>query len=49
MQEEILKEKLNSIAEQFDEVIEELKAEKGIISTEILNIIDKINKLSVEI
>lgn len=49
MQEEILKEKLNSIAEQFDEVIEELKTKNGIISTEILNIIDKINKLSVEI
>lgn len=47
--EETLYHSLLGIRNEFQTVISALKQQDGVVSTEILNLIDDINKLSVEI
>ena len=47
--EETLYHSLLGIRNEFQTVINTLKKQDGVVSTEILNLIDDINKLSVEI
>jgi hypothetical protein len=47
--EETLYRSLVGIRNEFSVVISELQKQQGVISTEILDIIDSINKLSVEV
>jgi hypothetical protein len=47
--EETLYHSLMGIRNEFSTVINELKRQSGIISTELIEVIDAINKLSVEV
>lgn len=49
MSNEEIKERLNMIIKDFSTVIDFLKIQNGKINSDILDLIDQINKLSVEI
>ena len=44
-----IKDRLTSIVKELSIAVDELKKKNGIISTEILDLIDEINRLSVEV